>query len=266
MKLKMPEKPNISRRTATAIIIAVTSAVLLGFIIFGIINLGHVGSIRVEGESHYSDELIIELSGIKVGDKVSSLDLRKIEENIVLGAPRIKSAKIDPGLVGDLAIRVEPEVPRYYMALATGEYFLVSDGFRIIDMSPDPEEYEKMGVIRLTLPEVSSAMVGDYIEYKGKTEEEREANRDRARSFIAKIEELCGDYVTAVGFEDIYTGVYVVLEGKYKIELGNMNDTERKIEAALETIKAHGEEKGCAVVNAANYSEIYYKSVENIEY
>lgn len=266
MKLKMPEKPNISRRTATVIILAVTSAVLLGFIIFGIINLGHVGSIRVEGESHYSDELIIELSGIKVGDKVSSLDIGKIEESITLGAPRIKSVKIDPGFFGDLAIRVEPETPRYYMALDTDEYFLVSDGFRIIDMSPDPEEYSEMGVIRLTLPDVSSAMVGDYIEYKGKTEKEREENRKRARDFIEKIEKLCGDYVTAVGFKDIYTGVYVVLEGKYKIELGNMKDTELKIRAALETVKAHGEEQGCAVVNASIYSDIIYKPVENIEY
>ena len=217
MKLKLPEKPNISRRTATVILLGVTSAVLLGLIIFGIFNLRRVTGISVSGNEHYSDEFIIELSGLKSGDKVSGIDVGAVEQSITLGAPRIKSVSVDIGLFGGVSIRVIPEVPKYYMALSTGEFFLISENFRIIDSSMTSAEYEGLGIMRISLPRIGSAIVGDYIVYKGNTEAEREKNRKRANDFLEKVYTLCGDYVTAVSFEDVYSGVYVVLGGKYKI-------------------------------------------------
>ena len=266
MKLKLPEKPNISRRTATVILLSVTSAVLLGLIIFGIFNLRRVTGISVSGNEHYTDELIIELSGIKSGDKISDIHTANVEKSITSGAPRIKSVHIDIGLFGGVSIKVVPEQPKYYMTLPTGEFFLISDEFRIIDSSMSSHEYESLGIMRISLPRIGSAVVGDYIVYKGDTEEEREKNRQRADDFLEKVYGLCGDYVTAVSFEDIYSGVYVVLGGKYKIVLGNMNDIEKKLTAALETVQAHGEEKKCAVIDAVNYGEIFYSSVDKIEY
>ena len=260
MKINFKEKAKISRRTVTALIFVVSAAILLGFLIHGIFWVQHVRNFRIVGDSQYRNDFLIELSGIEYGEPLYGLDTEAAEKRIREGAPQLKSVRVKPAFFSTLVIEVEAEKPKYF-AQISGDYFLLNEEFRVLEIAKSPDSYQRL--MRISLPDIKTAMLGEKIEFN------KEKSEKIVNEFLEEIARMnFGDYkVTAIGLEDRFHGVYIVLDGRLKIILGDTNSITEKVALALECLYSHGDTHPFAEINvSAAESGIPYRELEFIEY
>ncbi len=262
MKLKMPEKPKISRRTVTALVFAATVTLLVALVILSIFMIQRVREFRIVGETRYSESFLSEASGIELGEGLFSIDSAAAEERILEKAPRLKSVKVRPGFFSAVVIEVVEEKAEYYSYI-NGDYYLLSADLRILERSKSSDSYAKEAVkLSMIGGNITSAIEGDHIEFSSeKAKEELEA-------FIAKIKSMnFGDYgVTALGFEDnVWRDAYIVLDGRLKIILGDPDSIDEKITVALQCVASSEKNYEYAEVLVSDMSEVSYRKVDFIE-
>ncbi len=260
MKMGLKNKLKISRRTVTALIFVVSAAILLGFLIHGLFWVQHVRHFKIVGNSDYRNDFLIELSGIEYGEPLFSLDTEEAEKRIREGAPLLKSVRVKPTFFSTLVIEVEEEIPKYFAEIS-GDYFLLNEEFKVLELSKSADAYQRL--MRISLPDIKTAMLGERIEFKNDKSERI------VGEFFDEIEKMnFGEYkVTAMGLEDRFYGVYIVLDGRLKIILGDTHSATEKIALALECLYSHGDTHPFAEINvSAAESGIPYREVDFIEY
>jgi len=264
MKFKMPEKPNISRRTVTVIIFAVTIPLALLCLIFGILFLCRVGDFRIVGETpHYTADQLIEASGIEQGERLYFINSAEAAENIKKAAPRLKNVKVMPFFFTTVMIEVEEEVPKYY-SYVNGDYYLLSEDFRVLESANTSAGYKSEGAIGLSFhsTDIKKVVVGEYVEFADEKAE------NKITSFISEIKGMSfGDYgVTALGFENnVWGDAYIVLDGRLKIILGKPEDMSKKIFEVLRYLAESEEDFEFAEIMAIDINEISFRRVDSIE-
>lgn len=265
MKFKMPQKPKISRRTITALIFVLTTGLLLLLTAVSAFSIQRVGQFKVIGETRYSDELLIESSGVALGEGLFFRDYSDAEEKILKSATRLKSVKISPAFFSTLVIEVEEEVGTYYSYI-NGDYYLLSDGLRVLEMSKSPEAYSSEAKkLSIYSNDISTAIEGEYLEFTD------EKVNDEIKKFIDEMNSIpLGEHgITSLGFEDtLWRDAYVVLDGRIKIIFGDTEGASDKIGFALRFIyesKITYEYSKIIIMEGKNGYEAYYSEVEAVE-
>ena len=260
MKISLKNNLKISRRTVTELIFVVSAAILLGFLIHGLFLVQHVRHFKIVGSSDYKNDILIELSGIEYGEPLFGLDIEAAENRIRDGAPLLKSVRVKPTFFSTVIIEVEEEKPMYF-AHISGDYFLLNEKFRVLEIAKSPDLNQRL--MRISLPDIKTAMLGERIEFK------TDKSERIVREFFEEIGKMnFGEYkVTAIGLEDRFYGVYIVLDGRLKIILGDTHSATEKVALALECLYSHGDTHPFAEINvSAPESGIPYREVDLIEY
>lgn len=149
-------------------ILAIITASLLMLIIWGICALAgslmKVRKIEVIGESPYNKDEIIAVAAIKNGDKVNRIDKDSVEKSILQKLSYISEVRVKSGFFGKIKISVISDKAAYY-TLISGEYFAMSDDFRLLGKESNTSGYESGKLIYISLPKIKSAILGDYLSY-----------------------------------------------------------------------------------------------------
>ena len=80
-----------------------------------------ISSIIVEGSTHYSDEAIVEKSGLYIGQSVLSVNKKSAVLNIQADFPYVQSVAVDSPSFGHLRIRIVEETPIAVVGSGSGD-------------------------------------------------------------------------------------------------------------------------------------------------
>lgn len=134
-RTRKKQKKRSGRYTLYYVLIGILAVAVLT--VLSTTVLFNIGVFVVSGETAYSDEEIIEASGIAKGENLIRINVSKAEENIVSKLVYIESARIHRGFPNRLTISVEPAKPAAAFAYG-GKYYIISENKRLLEISDAP--------------------------------------------------------------------------------------------------------------------------------
>ncbi|MCM1418322.1 MAG: FtsQ-type POTRA domain-containing protein [Bacteroides sp.] len=227
---KQAEKEKKKKRRRGSYIIYYILLGIVAAIIFAILSvtvLFNAEGIIVEGETIYSDEAIIEASGLSGDENLVRLNLSGIDRRITDALVSLDSAVVTKQFPNAIKITVTPAEPmaNFYYA---GKNYVISHVGRVMQIESDAADC--MEVVGYRPGE--SVVVGDYI-----TAADPEQD-DMVRTINAAIEKLEFPEVTRLDITDPLS-ITITYEDRVVIRLGNILSIEEKLTMAKEVIERY---------------------------
>lgn len=241
VKREQNRKRKRRRRRHTSIYFFLVLLMVTGIgILLSVTLFFNVKAIKVEGDVDYTNDDVIRMSGIKVGDNLIRLDSEKASEGILLSMIYIETAEIDKQYPGTIEIKVSKCIPTAIIESKSG-YLVVSANGKIL---------EKKAVIQDELftikgYETLSDKPGDHIS----------SNDKQATEIVNELLKECGKYdgkITSIDVTDKFD-ITVNYENRITFKMGNSNDIPYKLNLAgtvLEEISKN--KKGIMTMAGAN--------------
>lgn len=203
--------------------------VMLALAIIGVVRLTksfmRVSVIEVRGDSPYESEEIINSSGIKMKDKLYEVDAEAVEKNIKAYCPYISEVEIDTKFPGKLRITVESLSASWYVEIFD-DFYALDANLRVLEETSDNQKFVAGGIPKLTLPNISSTVVGNTLIY-GKNEGEIKyaeefMNAVKGTAFKSRL--------TLVDIDEQFD-IYIQVDGKINVYMGSIRDADVKLDA-----------------------------------
>lgn len=201
-KKKNKQKKMIIRLCVGCIFLVV--GVVLALTLFFNIN-----KIIISGDKVYSDELVIEASGVKTGDNLIFLSEDAINEKISKELAYVGQVNIRRRLPSTLEIRVTRTDA--FMAIASDGYYIVLDRNGKV-LEKDLETVDE-SIILANLGEISKIEVGETIGLK------EEKTFKKLNELLDECENAGLHDITLINLSDIYN-IKLVYQGRITLELG----------------------------------------------
>ena len=221
------------------IFISVTSvmciAALITAFIFGC-SLIPVKSFELSGMVTYDKSEIIGLSGIDRGMRMGSIKTDEVEQRLLDSCPKIENVTVEKRFPNKIVFRIEEKTPEWYIEVS-GSYYALAEDMMVIEETVNRQKFIDLGVPQLILPELRSLILGQIPEFGDKTDEER-ADVVKSLELIAAIRRTnFKSRMTLVDVESRFD-VNIVIDGKYKVYMGDVSDVEEKLKAVEKILKS----------------------------
>ena len=218
---------------------------LSGYLLYAYVLV--IENIEVTGTERYNAADIIGASGITVGEKLFSpfIDGEAAEEEIVDRFSYIKSVRVRRRIPDTLVLELTEEEP-VFIAEMYGEYWLLTQEMRLLERSS-----QKPGgsYIKLKLPDDRvTAKNGQVLGY------EESLLNVILRASEAVCREEMREGTSVLDVSDRFN-VSISYAGRFKIELGTVNDIDIKLKAAFSIMQHEdfdGGSKGTIYVSNVN--------------
>ena len=169
LKKSKPKKPptplmrKIRSIVASCVIVAV---VLIVCVVLSLTVLFKTQNYEVKGNTKYDESEIISTCSIGKNENIFLANKNAASRRLVKTYPYIEKADVSFAIPDTITIEITEAVPAYLVKLSDGIYYVTSSKGRVLEQVDDPQGYD----IPLFLgSELSSATVGDYIEFTDKT-------------------------------------------------------------------------------------------------
>lgn len=227
------KRSRIKRTSLVPIIVFIAAFIVIGMILIGFFSsFFDVKVIKVAGDGKYTEDELVNASGLKTGVKLYSSDTGEAREKILASLTYLKDVKIRKILPSSIEIEPIYEVPKYYIEV-TGEYFTLSDGLRVLERLESAKKCEESGLVFASLPNVKRAVTGEKL------------------AFFSEKDDYISEFLTtfsASSFYDDANRVYiknkfnisVVKKEVYRIELGSFRDSGIKLVMAEKVLNEGG--------------------------
>lgn len=133
---KKPEpkpQPRKKRGKMTLYYVLIGVVAIATVSILSVTVLFNISSFTVTGDTAYSDDDIIDASGINKGDNLLRINIGKAQEQIVSKLVYIDTAKISRGFPNRLVINVEPAKPALSFDVGRS-YYVISERGRLLEI------------------------------------------------------------------------------------------------------------------------------------
>lgn len=233
-----------------AVVFAVISAILL------VRSFMRVGEIDVTGYSSYEREDVISASGIKMGDKLYSIDKDEVAKRIMRDCPYVSAVDVKLRFPNTVKLDLECYTAVWYVEIE-GDFYSLDADLRVLEETFNEQKYINGKITKLTLPNITSAIVGSELTF-GLEDSEREFSYD----FMDKLKRM--SFKSRLSYVDIDNrfDINIGVDGIIDVYLGGgakMEDKLKALEKALDDKKL----EGCisAEIYAADPEAIYIKPV-----
>ena len=243
--------PSVLRFLRGAMVVVGSAILLVGMLLI-VLPMFYVSSIEVVGVSYYSEEEIVEASGIKIGDEMLMLDREAVGNEIFEKLPYVNGVKIRR-VFNTVKITIEENTNLMYTEFV-GKYYVLNREFRVLNAVED--EAELQGFLRVELPEISSIGVGFKIRFE---------NEALDTQYITELLESLenGNVLSRVTLVDASRkyDVSYVMDGCCRVELGKVGDMSLKLTLVDEILARRGDTDGTvqSVVNVSDLSKPTYR-------
>lgn len=119
-----------------------------------------VEDVRIEGNTSYSGDAVLEAAGFKIGDNMPIFKVKNVEGSLKASLPYLKNCNVSFELPGTVIITLSDESPAF-CAEIFGEYYAVSADLRVLERADTSGSFKNL--IYIELPLVSRAVVGEKI-------------------------------------------------------------------------------------------------------
>lgn len=210
--------------TAVMVLFAMASA------FFVIRSFLTVKEFELSGVTQYDRSEIAVASGIRMGDRIYSLDLDAAEKALLEACPYIASVEIERRLSGKVIFRVEERMAMWYIAVS-GDYYALDSTLTVIEETANLEKLEAAKVTRLVLPDLRRLICGEVPGF-GKDDME-------VLKTLELISEVQGDplksRITYVDVESRFN-VNITIDGIYDVYLGDISNVSEKLRVVRELL------------------------------
>lgn len=260
------KKTNRGRQFRLAVVIVgfllVLALVLSPVLLFTVFR---VRNILIDGVVQYSNEQIIEASGIKKGANIVFLNAEKAEASIKKNLAYIETAKVTKKLPSTVILTLDPSREAYALELeGENSYLLLDDSLKIIRVigeipdgtvlirSPRPVSTESGDMLSFLEPEGESKAETKPAEGEETTEAQGEETTDETteksseppvdhtlnvlRSMIDTMLEQSFTDVTIIDITNL-SDLRLVYQNRLMLKLGTSSDLDNKIALARDVIK-----------------------------
>lgn len=193
----------------------------------------NVSEFATLNEGRYSPDELAEAAGIKMGEKIYSVDLDRAERNILEAFTEIGSVTVRRDLPDRIIFEPVYASAKYFIALY-GEYYTLSDGLRVLERVGSRSYCTELRLVQLELPEIRRAVTGEVLTFA----------QESAPEYIGRM-------LSAVSESDLYGMIdklcieskfesYAIKTGCFKISFGECKDEELKIKMAMRVMEEGG--------------------------
>ena len=182
-------------------------------------SLGVVKNITVRGDTPYSVDRIVAVSGIERGMKIKKVNSKNIKNNILEILPCISDVSVKKKVGGEVIVDVTSEEIRY-VANISDERYVMSDEFRVLCLE-GTVNFDSFP-LEVSLPDVKRAIVGQTVEFFD--------DGNFINDFIEIIDSSkLSDGVTFIDFSNKYN-LKLLYEDKYTVCFGDLGDINLKLQ------------------------------------
>lgn len=227
-KVKRKRKRNMSiYYLIVFFIVLVIGAVLSMTVLF------NATAIEVEGETVYSNEQIIDVSGLKIGDNMIRMRGSEVSKQIIEQLVYVEEVDIQRKLPDKIIIKVQPSVPSASLKVNDG-FLILSNKGKILEKSDNDQS-----LITISGFYSENSRIGTMV---SSSDEEK---KEILKNTLVEISNQDLNNIREIDVTDIYN-VKLNYEDRITIELGNTAEIDYKIAYAktLLTDSISNDERG----------------------
>lgn len=207
-----------------------------------------IKEITVQGDTVCEQRILIEKSGIKIGDNLFFADTKAASAKLEGEISEVDKVEVIKKFPNKLIIDVKKAIKAYCIEVE-GQYVLVSNKGKVLEISDERDE----NLIFLKELKLEFFEIGKKIVYAEKSDEKK------LQEFIEKMGENGLSKLTEINFNDGYS-FWAVYDNRIRINFGFYENIDYKIKTAAEVIN---NKLGTAEIGLLNLSEV---SKENRSY
>ncbi len=248
---KEEKKAKKRRRRGNYVIYYIMLSVV-AFIIFAILSvtvLFNCEEIVVEGESKYSDQQIIEASGLKGDENLIRLSLSGVDKRILDELVSLDSAVVTKAFPNKIKITVTPAEPmvNFYYA---GKNYVISHVGRVMEIERNAADCMEV----IGYQPGDNVVVGDYISAAN-------PEQDETIQTISSTIDLVGiTQITELDITDMLN-IGLVYEDRIEINLGSMLQLEEKLTIVKELAENYIAETEKVTLDVSNPERVVQRPV-----
>ena len=239
-------------RLLRGVMTVVGSMIFLAGLLLLILPMFRVKTIKVEGTTQYTDEQIIEASGIKIGDELFAIGSKdEIRQRIWDWDTLhyIDAVGVKRGL-SSVTIIVSPPKNLMYTEF-NGKYYMIDRGFRVLREGASENDFT--GIPRVELPTICALSVGSTLTFEEGTD----------LSYMAMLLDVLetAELIDSVSVLDVTSKFRLSYqtEDGCRVELGKASELSAKLAMAEEILVRRG--AGEAIVDVSDLQKPTYRRV-----
>ncbi len=248
---KKEQKKRRRKKNYSAYYIMMLTVTALVFALLSVTVLFNAEQIVIEGESIYSNERIIEVSELKIGDNLVRLNTAAVENRLFNTLVCIDGVKVEKSFPATIKIVIEEAVPMVNIHYK-GKYYIMSYRNRVIEISNSPKDCV---LIKGYVP-VEGIEVGDEM----KTVEENQT--ELVNEIVALLEENGFENIKEIDISD-ELNILINYEDRVKIQLGNSQQLDEKIYKAKWLIDKEIDPNEKVTLNISNVDRAVARPIVN---
>jgi cell division protein FtsQ len=236
----------------------ITIVVLIIFVTICAAVFFNIKSVEVSGSALYDADLIIEFSGIQIGNNMFLINDGVIEKRIAANYPYIKDVNIKRKLPDTIEINIIEDSPKYYTEII-GEYFILSADLKVLERTETINRISEIKsvykLIELDTTSILYAVVGKELVFK------RVNDYNYTLTLIENIAATdMFDTISKISYTEKYN-IYFIYDGNYKIVIGDNTDILTKVSFAAQIIEKQTGEEGVRRRATVNVTDIGIGSI-----
>lgn len=232
VKREQNSKRNRRRRRHRSFYLFLVFLMVIGIgVLLSVTLLFNIKKTVVKGESDYTEDDIIRMSGISVGDNLVRLDSKTASDRILSSMIYIEDAEIDKQYPDTLVINISKCISTANIECEDG-YLVISAKGKILDKVK--EKSENLLFIQGFEPSVET--LGTYLKSVDSQKD------DILYEILEKIEKENEHEITSVDMTDKYE-ININYENRIIFEMGNSNDISYKLNLAKTVLDDLNEDK-----------------------
>ena len=218
------QKAKRKRRNKRVIAVATVAGVML---LAGLIALIYcyaygfpIAKISVTGKSNYTNEQIINASGVRVGDNMLRVHTKEVNRTVTAVLPYISAVKVEYKLPDTLNLRVT-QTQEKYLIVGKQHYICLNEAGKVLSLK---KKKAKAGQFRLEGFDQQDAKEGAAFAPEG----DNAARYEAAKTLIAELEACELPEANVLNLADLHL-IRIQYDGRINIYLNGTDDAEEKI-------------------------------------
>ena len=242
------------RKLIRLIVLIVMSVLTLITLVRFCLRQISVDSFEIEGDTLYQVGELRQIVGVARGDKLYRMDLDEMEEKILAKCFDIKSINIKRKFPNRLIFEVEERKDMWYLEIAN-DYYVLDEEMLVIEETGNEEMLIQRGITKLTLPNLSSAICGQFPVFgklPGRSDRENEQEITKTCELLDQFQKSAlKTGLTSLDLESRF-GIRAVWQGSYDIYFGDYHQIDTKILSVWDRIVENKDRYAGGSLDASN--------------
>lgn len=218
------------------------------FVVLSLTVLFKIEAVKVEGDTRYSQEQVIEAAQVELGDNLWLTTSGKLTANASVALPYVKEIKVSRSVPSEITLKVTETVPKFSVK-ADNKYVYIDESGKVLET-----QAEKKGkTILITGVKFEAFVPGTPV--KAVATENYELAMEIISDADGKEIKL-----TSVDVTDI-NKITAIHDSRVRLEFGSGADLDAKVKMAGEIIKKLNEEKNTqeGVINLKSVTKAFFR-------